>query len=1791
MFLKSFRFILGNLVSLCMKIINSVLVVGLYYGFLSTLSVGPSYLLLIGTRYLEKESGKEGDEKIAAATIGFVIGQLIIFISIYYEPLHLALGNPHTITVLALPSLFFNFFWYNNRDVFDYGPSTTKKMRNLSNLSFYLNSLIFQLFNHFLLPSSTLARLVNIYMFRCNNAMLFVTGGFIGWIIGNILFITGFEWVLNWMEHKYSTRQNKRNIYLLSEFRSNMYEIFIPLVFSICVSSLGRMPSPIFTHKLKETSKTSETEETEEKGESEEETDGEIETTYETEETEERGESEEETDGEIETTYETKGIQQEQERSTEQDPSLFSFEKPIVTCFFDSKPWNRPLRYIKNNQFENAIRNEMSQYFFYTCQSDGKERISFTYPPSLATFLEMMQRKMTLVTKEKDLSNKFNEFDNHWSYTNEHKNIYIIKNFINRLKVLDKNVAKTFAKKSVVLNVLEKRTRLCNDKTKKKYLPKVYDPFLNGAYRGRIKKLFSLSTINENEIYIKNYIEKFWINKIHGLLLIINRFEFEHKLNPFHTKSLSNEIYYLFNLINEFTVKSASSLNFKKMLLAPEHEQVRIDSEHRIKILKFLSNAVRIIPNNKTIKKKIIEIKEIYKKVPRWSYRLITELEHESGETLGTGAGDPEIRSRPTKRVVIFTSKKTKKSRDQKENPVILTTFSNTNSDFRREIIKGTMRAQRRKVVTCRLMYQEPISPLFAGEVLNGFQKIFFEVFYTICDIFENIQIIFINLMWPNPELTTSEEKKPEKHEKETKKDKKEKEDMKDLARVEIAEAWDTMEHGQPVRCCLLLTHSFLRKYIIFPPLIIVKNIIRMILFQIPEWSGDFKDWKKEMHVKCTYGGVPLSENEFPKNWLEEGMQIKIMFPFRLKPWHPSNLGVPDNDPQKNKDSQNDFCFLTVFGLTTDRPFGSGRKPNLSLFFEPIFKELKIKIRKFKKKCFIILRVSKEQKKQILKSTHFLKLKEIKKKYFEKIKKIKVDELSQTKNDSIINNLPITDSAIQKESLDFTNYSLTEKKMQDLTDKTNTILNQIQKIKKEKKKVFRKKLWQRLKRINIRLIRKSHYFIKFFIETIDIDIFLCIINIRRYISNIRRINTQTFIKSTKKNFNKYIKRNQERIDKKNKSEKLIDFISSIKESLYNTNISNENATTFCGLSYFPQDYVFYKLLQTQLFNLSRLKPVFEYKGTSLFIKNEIKDYFGGTQQLFNSELRHKNCNNSGMNQWITWLKNHYQYQYDISQISWSRLVPQKWRNRFNEHYMAQNKDLCDSSKKTKLIRYEKLKNFETGSLLNERKSFQKQYRYDLLAYKFINSENKKYSSIYGSPLNVKKNQKVFSNFHNNYIVKDSIKDMEKNIDRKYFYCRIINFSRSKTGNRDNQEIFFDWMGMNEEILNGPISNSEHWFFPELLILYNFYKNKPWVIPIKLLLLDSNIKENTKNEKKFLELKKRNKRPTADQANLESALSNQERDIEEDSTGTYVEEDSMGTYVEEYSTVTDVQKDSTGVDSDINQNYKNSEIDFAQDKFLVYQFRWGNDFVDKKIIENIKIYCLLLRVRNPRELALFYIRRRQLNMDFLVKNRTISELIKRGIFILEPLRLSMQNDGQFIVYQTISISLVHKSKHQINKKYRQKKYIDKNFDESITKNKKMTRNSDKNYYDLLVPENILSPRLRREFRIIICLNSRKRDDKHNNSAFGNRKKVNSPILDKNTRYKKKLMKLKLFLWPNYRLEDLASMNRYWFNTNNGSRFSMLGIHIYLPPTTNYNYKAICCWESLFKYILWIKSELL
>nr|QVX28714.1 hypothetical chloroplast RF1 [Swartzia bahiensis] len=1812
-------FILDNLVSLCMKIINSIVVVGLYYGFLTTFSIAPSYLFLLRA---------QGTKKKVSAKTGFITGQLMMFISIYYAPLHLALGRPHTITVIALPYLLFLFFCNNHKHFLNYGYKNPNSIRNFSIQRIFFKNLFFQLLNPLiLLPSSMLVRLVNVYMFRCNNKFLFLTSSFVGWLIGHILLIKWIRLILVWLQQNNSIKYNvsiRPNKYIMSEFLNSMSQIFIVFLFITCLYYLGRAPSPIFTKKLSFIK---------------------IKKLFEI----------QERKIDVERTSETAGTKQEQKRSTEEDLScylfsekeknsykinetkdkdIFGFEKPLVTIFFDYKRWNRPLRYIKNARFENVVRNEVSQFFFHTCQSDGKERISFTYPPSLSTFLEMMQTKISLFTTEKI---PYNELSNYWNSSNEEKRKKVSNEFRNRAKVLDKEF--------IPLDILEKRIRLCNDETKKKYLPKIYDPFLNGPYRGRIKKCFSPSI--KNETYTKNYI---WINKIHGILLNTNSNypEFEQKMDTFDKKSLLTEISYFVNLINKFSGKSVPSLNFEALYLFPEHEQIKMDSEEKIKKIKFLFkllfDAIRINLNSKKIinRKKYIGRKEIRKKVPRWSYKLIDELKQLKRKNK---AEDHEIRSRKAKRVVIltanlqnddtYTDTMDTDNTDQKKE-LALIRYSQQ-SDFRRDIIKGSIRAQRRKTVTWKLFEVNVHSPLF----LDKMEKPAFFSF----DIFKPMKIFLKNWMRKKTEFRISdytEEKKKESEKKE--RDKRKKDDKEKKTRIEIAEAWDSIIFAQVIRGFLLVTQSILRKYIILPSLIITKNIVRTLLFQFPEWSEDLRDWKKEMYIKCTYNGVQLSETEFPKNWLTDGIQIKILFPFRLKPWHRSKLrsAEKEKDPMKKKKAKKmDFCFLTILGTEVEFPFSSSPRNRLS-FFDPIFKEFKKKMKKLKKNFFLVLKVLNERTKfflnvskettkwiikSILKSILFLK---------EKIKQLpntlfflfgfkNIYELSKSQKDSTIsnNNPLIYEPSIPIQSINWTNCSLTEKKIKDLNAKTKTIIKKIEKTTKEKKKgfitseinissnkitygakrkEFKKKNWQILQRRNVRLARKSHSFFKFFMERVYIDIFL-------YIISIPRISVQLFVESTKKMINKSIYNNEanpKRTDKTDQS--IIHFISTIKKSIYN--IRNTNSNNSCDVSPLSQAYVFFKLSQTQVINVYKykLRSLFEYHGRSFFLKNEIKDSFFGVQGIFYSKLRHKNPPNSVMNQWKNWLRGHY--QYDLSPSRWSRLVPQKWRNKINKYRVAQNKNLtkCDSYEKTLLILYKKQ---EVDSLTTKKKKFKKQYKYDLLGYKSINYTDKKDSYIYGyrSLFQTNKKQAIYYNYNahkqkfvditgdisiNNYIVEDDIIDMKKNLDRKYFDWRILKFCiRNKVDfeawidtdsffrihkeiNPSNQnKTFFDWMGMNVEILNCSISNPEFWFFSKFMIFYNTYTSNPWIIPIQLLFFNFNVNKNVNENKNItgkkkiidifrpskkkksleLELETRNqakKGEYAGRVDLKSSLSNQEKDVEEDYVG-----------------------------SDKKKKHKNkieAELNFFQRKYFAFQLNW-HDSLNQIIMNNIKVYCLLIRLINLKEIAIASIQRGELNLDIMMiqnqKDLTLTELrkntelIKKGILIIEPIRLSIKNDEQFIMYQIIGLSLIHKSKHKMNQRYQEKSRVDKkNFDKSIitTRDQKMTENKEKNHYDLLVPENILSAFRRRECRILICFNSRNRNSVHRNTTFYNEDKVNNccQVLDKNKdldRDKKKLINLKFFLWPNYRLEDLACMNRYWFDTNNGSRFSIVRIHMY------------------------------
>nr|YP_009769732.1 hypothetical chloroplast RF19 [Mirbelia oxylobioides]QIT00434.1 hypothetical chloroplast RF19 [Mirbelia oxylobioides] len=1777
-------FIRDNLVSLCMKIINSVVVVGLYYGLLTTFSIGPSYLFLLRARVIEEGTGKK-----VSATIGFITGQLIMFISIYYAPLHLALGRPHIITFITLPYLLFHFFGKNHKHFLNYGYKNPNSIRNFSIQKRFLNNFFFQLLNPLFLPSSILLRLINLYMFRCNNKLLFLTSSFGGWLIGHIVLMKWIEFILVWIQQTNSIQSNvpmQSNRFIMSEFRNLMSQIFIVFLFVTCLYYLGKIPLPFLTKdtELAEFQKKSEEFDTKQK----------IDVKRISETTVTKKQQKGSTENDLSTSLFSK--KKKNLYKIDHEENIFGLKKYLVSTLFDSNRRIRPLRYIKNDRFESVIRNEISQFFFHICQSDGKERISFTYPPNLFTFLKMMEKRIYLFTGEKI---SYDEFSNYWNSNNEEKKKKLSNEFLNRAKVIDTEF--------IPLDIFENRIRLCNDETQRKYLIKTYDPLLRGPFRGRIKKNFSTSMKNEN--YTKNYI---LINKIHGILLYIpnhkncnfnsNYPEFEDKIDTFDTKSLLTEIsFFFFKLIRKFSEKTVSSLNYETLCLFPE--QVKMYSKKRKTKIKFLFDTIRIDRNDKTIvkkKKKCFGIDEITKKVPRWSYKLIDELEQ-----LGGKIENYQIRSRKAKRVVILTKKS--KNDDTHTDTKDTDNTDNTDKkgelaliryaqqpDFRRDIITGSIRAQRRKTVTWKLFQESAHSPLFLDKIektpffffFSGSMKLFF---------------LFKNWMQKKTELkisdSTAEGNTKESDKKgESKRQKKEKDAKR---RIEIAEAWDDVLFAQAIRGFLLITQSILRKYLILPSLIITKNIVRILLFQFPEWSEDFRDWNREMHVKCTYNGVQLSEKEFPKKWLTDGIQIKILFPFRLKPWHRSNLQPAEKEKKYlMKKKKKNFCFLTIWGGEVELPFSSYPRDRLS-FFYPIFKELRRKTKKWKKNFFLVLNertklflnVSKEITKWMIKniSKSILVLNEKRKQlpnYLFILKLKKKNELIENEKDSKItkNNPLIYESSMSIQSINWTNCSLTEKKIKDLNVKTKTIIKQIEKITKEKKGKFKisevninskkttfsikrleleKNILPILQRRKVRLTRKSYSFFKFFVERVYIDIFVCIISIPK-------INVQLFFESTKKILNKSIYNNEsntERIFKTNQN--IIHFLSIIHK-YYNT--VNTNSQNSCDVSSLSQAYVFFKLSQTKVFNVykCKLRSVFEYHGRYLFLKNEIGDSFFGARVISHSKLKHKNPPDSVMNQWANWLRGNY--QYDLSHSRWSRLVPQKWRGRINESHMVQKKDLSkfDSYEKTQPILYKKK---QVDSLTLKKKT---QYGYDFLSYKSINYADNKdsYISGYRSPFQANKKQAFSYNYNThkqklfdimgtisikNYIAEDAIIEMEKNTTRKYF----------------------DWMEMNVEIQNRSRSNLEFVFFSKFLIFLNAYLSNPWIIPIKFPFFHHNENKNITEKKKkngkknkidiFRRSKKkkylsfesvtrnRSKAEEEVRIDIESPSSNQETNIEEDY-------------------VTSGGKGDKGTKKKRYKNKMEAELHFLLRKYLGFHLKWGGSLT-QRILNNVKIYCLLIRLKNLKEIAIASIQRGELSLDIMViqshKDFTLKglkktkDLMKKRILIIEPVRLSRKNNEQFFMYQTTGFSLIHNSKDQIHQRYSEKGHVDKkNYEKYIlrTRDQKITENKEKNPYNLFVPEKILSARRRRKLRILICFNPRNRNNTHRNKIFFNENKVNNfcQVLMKKKdldRDKKKLMNLKLFLWPNFRLEDLACINRYWFDTHNGSRFSIVRIYMY------------------------------
>lgn len=862
------------------KFSSTFILFGLYYGFLTTLPIGPSQLLAIRTFLLEGNLGG------TVAISGSMMGQLIIFLSVYYSPLYIILIKPHILSLLSLYYIF--FYWYRIKDLLSY--QSLRPIISLGDFRVYhlfLDSMIFQLLNPILLPSPILARLLNIFFFRYSNNILFLTSTLLGWFYGQYLFINFSKILL------FRIESDSPILYLL--VKRIIHRIFSIAILSFSLLHLGRIPVPFITKKI---------------------------------------------------------IENFQLNFSKREDSLFS-QKSWPSLFFDYRQWKRPLRYIENSRFstQSPMKKRVSQYFFNSCLSDGKPRLSFTYLPSVAIFEKTFAKDFNLST--------CNYFFEDWVKTKGKNREYLYNEFRHRVRFLYSGFNMT--------EVMQRKVGLSD--FKEKIFTKGYDPLLIQSYEtisitksswlvnekyNKLKKMQKHPFFLEKNNKLKDWISKQWkeleyknfvlpwepitrdARRILGLLINkskkenfgqnlkqINFFDAETKIEPNETNNLS-----IVNVRKKVNRKSSLSwefvLNLSPRQKALYFNYLETDQSNTLKnYWKNLSfgDITRIKNFSSRIDRKF-PFQEFNKEIPRWT----PDSKNDKFDVIAIGVTD--IRQRKVKNLGYLI-----KGRDKRRK--IVRRFSQQ-SDFRRKLVKGSMRARRRKTLIWKMFQLKINSPFF----LRIIEKPIF--------LLKNSYGHEENLSGSESRFGNNLIKKNENFLKEkmkffgkTKTD-----------RLAIANRWD-FPLAQWGRSWLLIIQSHVRKYFLLPLLIILKNISRLFLFQNPEWNEDWSEWNKEIHIRCTYDGTEVSEKELPEQWLRDGLQIKIIYPFRLKPWYNTKyqsdyLKINSENLSKSiKKRRFHYCYLSAWGFLTDLPFGNMKEQ--PSFWKPINRELG---KKWKKNIF-----------------------------------------------------------------------------------------------------------------------------------------------------------------------------------------------------------------------------------------------------------------------------------------------------------------------------------------------------------------------------------------------------------------------------------------------------------------------------------------------------------------------------------------------------------------------------------------------------------------------------------------------------------------------------------------------------------------------------------------------------------------------------------------------------------------------------------------------------------------------
>lgn len=215
---------------------------------------------------------------------------------------------------------------------------------------------------------------------------------------------------------------------------------------------------------------------------------------------------------------------------------------------------------------------------------------------------------------------------------------------------------------------------------------------------------------------------------------------------------------------------------------------------------------------------------------------------------------------------------------------------------------------------------------------------------------------------------------------------------------------------------------------------------------------------------------------------------------------------------------------------------------------------------------------------------------------------------------------------------------------------------------------------------------------------------------------------------------------------------------------------------------------------------------------------------------------------------------------------------------------------------------------------------------------------------------------------------------------------------------------------------------------------------------------------------------------------------------------------------------------------------------------IRQWRWKSKNLEKKFDKLGNMASLMTFMQNQNAKVSLSEKMRE-DLDsfrlFFRRNNSFNQLK-----ISSEHRLPRLLDDQILIYKLISASSNFRQRF---KKISNLENIDKyllTFNTYRNKNKKTLF-----LFNSLNLEEILLPKHRREFRILNSL-QREENRKSNENFLNELREQQNQKIGRN-----KNKKIKRFIWSSYRFEDLACINRFWFNTLNGSRFSLLRFRLY------------------------------